>query len=89
MLRRFDQKSWPDEAGGPGGLPAGLTNAGTACFLNSVLVCLAHLKPCGETLCDQTPTTDLGALLRSTVVSLRQPEDGAVLVSALPLSPKW
>ena len=48
-----------------------------------MLVCLAHLKPCGETLCDQTPTTDLGALLRSTVVSLRQLQDGAVPVSAL------
>ena len=51
--------------------------------LNSVLVCLAHLQPCGETLSDQAPTTDLGALLRSTVVSLRQLQDGAVQVSAL------
>ena len=73
----------PGRRHGPGGLPAGLANAGTACFLNSVLVCLAHLQPCGATLSDQAPTTDLGALLRSTVVSLRQMPDGAVPVSAL------
>ena len=73
----------PESCHGPGGLPAGLANAGTACFLNSVLVCLAHLKPCGETLSAQTPTTDLGALLRRTVVSLRQLQDTAVPMSAL------
>ena len=51
--------------------------------MNLVLVCLAHLPPCGETLCDQTPTTDLGTLLLSTVLSLRQYGDGVVPASAL------
>ena len=32
----------PGRRHGPGSLPAGLANAGT-CFLNSVMVCLAHL----------------------------------------------
>ena len=35
------------------------------------------------TLCDQTPTTDLGTLLRSTVLSLRQHGAGGIPSSAL------
>ena len=53
------------------GLPVGLQNSGTSCFLNSVMVCLAHLPAWGKNLCQQIPVTDLGPFF----TALRSPSD--------------
>jgi len=67
------------------GLPVGLSNSGTSCFLNAVLVCLDHLPAWGDNLGQQALATDLGALLHSTMGSLRQKTGGSLIVTALHL----
>ena len=64
-------------------IPPGLVNSGTSCYMNSVLVCLAHLPSTVEESPSRASTTVLGRLLRQTLTSLRHVQDRPVHAGSL------
>jgi len=64
------------------GAPVGLPNSGTSCYMNSILVCLAHL-PGSSHAPEPHDSTALGALLRQTLHCLRHDKDVSLLSASL------